>query len=188
MTGPPPLILTLALDPESQARFDALRSAHFPPERRFVGAHVTLFHALPDGPDIAPALQAEATARAPFPVSVTGLRFLGRGVAFVLGSERLHRLRADLRSRWAARLTPQDRQAWQPHVTIQNKVAPAVAKALHADLAAGFVPFAITAAGLALWRYRDGPWEPVGVFPFAAGASFRPAPPGAAAPTATSPP
>ena len=47
MSDDRPLILTLRLDPESQARFDALRRAHFPPERNLLGAHVTLFHALP---------------------------------------------------------------------------------------------------------------------------------------------
>ena len=42
-----PFILTLTLDPQAQARFDALRARHFPADRLFVGAHVTLFHALP---------------------------------------------------------------------------------------------------------------------------------------------
>lgn len=42
-----PLIVTLALDEQAQARFDALRSRHFPPDRNVLDAHVTLFHALP---------------------------------------------------------------------------------------------------------------------------------------------
>jgi 2'-5' RNA ligase len=167
MTSLPPFILTLTLDPVSQAGFDALRSAHFPPSRLLVGAHVTLFHALPDDLDVAGAVEAEAARTAPFPVSVTSLRFLGRGVAFALESVRLQQLRTRLRELWAARLTPQDRQTWRPHVTIQNKVEPAVAKALHAALAASFVPYTVTTTGLALWRYRNGPWEPSGLFPFA---------------------
>lgn len=77
MTSLPPFILTLTLDPVSQAGFDALRSAHFPPSRLLVGAHVTLFHALPDGLDVARAVEAEAARTVPFSVSVTGLRFLG---------------------------------------------------------------------------------------------------------------
>src|SRR5689334_2236528 len=109
MTSLPPFILTLTLDPVSQAGFDLLRSAHFPPSRLLVGAHVTLFHALPADLDVARAVEAEAAWTAPFPVSVTGLRLAGHGVAFALESARLHRLRARLRELWAARLTPQDR-------------------------------------------------------------------------------
>jgi 2'-5' RNA ligase len=168
MAALPPFILTLTLDPEAQADFDAVRSAHFPRTRLLVGAHVTLFHALPNDADIAPAIKVQASNTAAFPVSVSGLRFLGRGVAFVLDSARLHQVRAHLRQLWAPRLTPQDRQPWRPHVTIQNKVEPAVAKALHAELASAFVPYMITATGLTLWRYRNGPWDPAGQFPFAA--------------------
>ena len=97
---------------------------------------------------------------------MTGLRFLGRGVAFGLESAPLLHLRDGLRKRWTERLTPQDRQKWRPHVTIQNKVEPAVAKALYARLSAAFEPYAVTATGLALWIYRGGPWEEAGVFPF----------------------
>src|ERR1700712_5017184 len=42
-----PLILTLALHGEDQARFDRLRIAHFPPERNLIPAHITMFHHLP---------------------------------------------------------------------------------------------------------------------------------------------
>ena len=42
-----PLILTLALDDLSFARFDALRREHFPPTLNRIPAHVTLFHHLP---------------------------------------------------------------------------------------------------------------------------------------------
>lgn len=163
---PAPFILTLTLDPASQDRFDALRSAHFPAERLVVGAHVTLFHALPSDLDVAVGMAEAAAGTGPFPVQVTGLRFLGRGVAFGLESARLLHLRDGLRSRWAERLTPQDRQRWRPHVTIQNKVDPTVAKALHARLSAMFVPYDVTATGLALWIYRGGPWELAARLPF----------------------
>ena len=42
-----PLILTAQLPRDLHARFTALRTAHFPPERNYLEAHVTLFHALP---------------------------------------------------------------------------------------------------------------------------------------------
>ena len=167
---PAPLILSLTLAADDQARLDRLRDAHFPPERNFLAAHVTLFHHLP-GPehDAVAATLAEASASvAPFPVRVARLQSLGRGVALALDSDQLVRLRAGLARRWADWLTAQDRQGFRPHVTIQNKVDPAVAKALMAELSAGFAPWTVEATGLSLWRYRGGPWEAAGVFPFAA--------------------
>jgi hypothetical protein len=62
---------------------------------------------------------------------------------------------------WAPWLTRQDAQWRHPHVTVQNKVAPEVARGLHADLAADFTPYGVPAVGLGLWRYLGGPWEPV---------------------------
>lgn len=163
-----PLILTLTLDAHSQAAFDALRQAHFPAERLLVGAHVTLFHALPGDLTavVVAELGREAERTAIMPVRVGGVRLLGRGVAFALESTPLTRLRGRLRGRWAEWLTPQDRQPWRPHVTIQNKVDPASAKALHAALLADFIPYDVTGIGLDLWLYRHGPWEPAGGFRF----------------------
>ena len=44
----------------------------------------------------------------------------------------------------------------------QNKVEPKEAKALLAELEAGFQPRPLQIAGLASWWYRGGPWEPLG--------------------------
>ena len=163
-----PLVVTLLLDEEAQGRFDRLRAEHFPSERNFLAAHVTLFHALPgEQEDTVRAELAAAARRPPFEVAVTGVRFLGRGVAYDLASAELDRLRASLASAWRAWLTPQDRQRHRAHVTVQNKVAPEVARTLHERLSASFVPSAVTARGLGLWRYLGGPWEPVDAVPFA---------------------
>jgi 2'-5' RNA ligase len=161
-----PLILTLIMDHRSQAKFDGLRNAHFPADRLLVGAHLTLFHALPAVD--ASELTAETQATAPFCAAVSGLRFLGRGVACAVQAPALATLRARLRARWAGRLTAQDSQPWHPHVTIQNKVMPATARALFEQLGQTFTPWQITALGLALWHYRGGPWQEAGRFPFAA--------------------
>jgi hypothetical protein len=100
-------------------------------------------------------------------VDVTGVRFLGRGVAYDLASPELARLRGSLAATWESWLTPQDRQGHRAHVTVQNKVAAEVARALHERLSAAFVPGAVPARGLGLWRYLGGPWEPVAELPFA---------------------
>jgi 2'-5' RNA ligase len=161
------LIVTLLLDEEAQGRFDRLRAEHFPAKRNFLQAHVTLFHALPgEREDAVRADLAAAARRRPFEVAVTGVRFLGRGVAYDLASAELDRLRSSLAASWQPWLTPQDRQKHRAHVTVQNKVAPEVARALHERLSAAFVPGSVTACGLGLWRYLGGPWEPVAELSF----------------------
>ncbi|MGY1594667.1 2'-5' RNA ligase family protein [Geodermatophilus sp. SYSU D00708] len=159
--------MTLLLGSEAQERFDRLRAAHFPPERNHLAAHVTLFHALPgDQVDAVAADLAAVVARPPFAVAVTGLRLLGRGVAYTLESPELAALRDRLAAAWEPWLTRQDRQRFAPHVTVQNKAEPRVARALRDRLAAQFTPERVRARGLGLWRYRGGPWEPVAEYPF----------------------
>jgi hypothetical protein len=51
-------------------------------------------------------------------------------------------------------------------VTVQNKVAPDEARALHRSLEETFAPFEVASVGLMLWRYLGGPWEPVGSYGF----------------------
>lgn len=160
------LILTLRLDERSFARLDAERRAHFPPERNFIPAHLTLFHDLRGEAEVAATLSGICARTPPLPLRVTGLRSLGRGVAYEVEGGGLTRLRRGLAEAWQDRLTPQDRQGWRPHVTVQNKVAPEAARALLADLQARFQPWDARAEGLLLWRYRGGPWEAAGEFPF----------------------
>jgi hypothetical protein len=162
-----PLVLTALLDEPSRRHLDDLRVRHFPPERNHLAAHLTLFHALPA--DTAAAVTddvAAAAQREPVAARVSGLRLLGRGVAYTVDSPELLALRRDLASRWAERLTRQDAGKSDLHVTVQNKVDPAVARALHDDLTAGFVPWEATVTGLALWRYDGGPWAPGPRFAF----------------------
>ncbi|MBN1094721.1 2'-5' RNA ligase family protein [Blastococcus sp. TML/C7B] len=162
-----PLVVTLLLEDAAQQRFDRLRAQHFPPERNHLAAHVTLFHALP-GEQLDAVRQdlAAAADRPPFDVAVTGVRFLGRGVAYALTAPELTALRAGLAAAWRPWLTPQDRQEHAAHVTVQNKVAPEVARALHQRLLVEFAPHDVGARGLGLWRYLGGPWEPVAEFGF----------------------
>lgn len=165
---PSPLIVTLLLDDDAQQRFDRLRAAHFPPERNHLDGHVTLFHALPGEHRAAVGRELAAVAARPgFDVAVTGVRFLGRGVALDLSAPELTALRAGLADAFDPWLTRQDRQWSRPHVTVQNKVAPETARALHAELTASFVPETVTARGLGLWCYLGGPWAAEAEFLFA---------------------
>jgi hypothetical protein len=164
-----PLILTLALDAVSAARFDAERRRYFPPQLNRIPAHVTMFHHLPGGAEaeIVEDLRAACARHEPEAIRVTGLLPLGRGVSYRLDAPGVATLRSNLARRWEPWLTPQDRQPWRPHVTVQNKVTPAEARDTLAQLQAAFEPFGARADGLLLWRYMGGPWDALGRFPFA---------------------
>ena len=157
----PPLVLTIRFDLEASQYFTALRDQHFPSALNVIPAHATLFHQLPGMffQQMLETLRANCVGVCPLPVNVTGLRFLGRGVAYRLESSPLSSLRRQLAHLWDAHLTPQDRQPFQPHITIQNKVPPAEAQLLYRTLTAAFRPWTFTCTGLDLWHYLGGPWE-----------------------------
>lgn len=167
-------MVTLEIDDEAQARFDRERAALFAPGRTQVGAHVTLFHAVPAArePDVLAALTAAAAGHEPFPVEVFELMPLGRGVAYRLRSDELLALHRELQRSWWDGLSAQDRQGFRPHVTVQNKVSPEVAGRTLARLRQAFQPFEVTARALRLWRYEGGPWTGLARFPL--GAASRP--------------
>ena len=157
-----PLIVTAHLDDASFQTMNGLRRRHFPQKINVVPAHVSLFHQLP-GDQVDAVLEAlddlcERTTsfdlERPTPV------FLGRGVAIRFEAKALSSLHAELARRWIAWLTPQDRQAFRGHVTIQNKVEPGKARALYETMRDIEVPNC-RVEGLDLWRYLGGPWEPV---------------------------
>ncbi|GAA4703577.1 2'-5' RNA ligase family protein [Pseudonocardia yuanmonensis] len=156
------------LDEPAQSRLDALRRRHFPSERNHLDAHVTLFHALPGEQEAeVAAVLAEAARREPPKAVVGEARLLGRGVAFRIDSPDLLALRADLAGRFDTALTRQDRGKRELHVTVQNKVAPEQARALHAALS-DQAPEPTAVVALGLWRYRGGPWNPIATYPFTA--------------------
>lgn len=159
---PAPLIVSALIGAADFAWLDGLRRAHFPPERNLLPAHLTLFHHLPPsvGPELARRLGEAARGPAPAATAAAPIS-LGRGVAIRIETPALAAIRRDLADAFAGLLTPQDASGWRAHVTIQNKVAPEAARALLHELAAGFRPRPVAIAGLAVWRYRGGPWEAV---------------------------
>ncbi|PYE46870.1 2'-5' RNA ligase [Rhizobium sp. PP-F2F-G20b] len=162
-----PLIVTVEMEAAAQAYFDHLRSQHFPPERNWLSAHITLFHALPgdEREAIAQHLAQAVAERSPITVTVERVRFLGNGVAFALSSPALQGLRASLAQRFQPWLTRQDQQGFRPHVTVQNKVSAETARTLQATLSEDFAPWDFTVTGLSLWHYDGGPWEKAARFP-----------------------
>jgi hypothetical protein len=164
-----PIIVTALFGKADAAWFDALRCAHYPPERNQLRAHLTMFHHL--APSLAEELKrrlAEETHRIKPPLArVAGLVSLGQGTAFRVESAGLADIRDRLADAFAPMLMPQDSAGWRPHVTIQNKVAPAEAKALLQRLQADFTPRPVVIAGLASWWYRGGLWAPLSRHMFA---------------------
>lgn len=139
-----------------------LRRTHFPAERNQVPAHLTLFHHLPPGvEDELGRRLAVATAIAPPRATIASVLDLGGGTAFRVDSEELEEIRANLADAFRGLLIPQDQAPWRPHVTIQNKVEPKLAKALQQELRASCRPRPLAISGLASWRYLGGPWEPL---------------------------
>ena len=150
--------------------FDDLRQRHFPVERNFVPAHISLFHHLPgDERKQIEQTSREICSRSRAPIlQVIGLRHLGKGVAFALQSPALAEMHRQLATSFDPWLTPQDRQPFRPHITVQNKAPAAAVAASLTILQAQFAPWAFAGIGLSLWRYCDGPWELLQTIPFAA--------------------
>jgi hypothetical protein len=156
------------------AWLDGLRQAHFPFERNVLRAHLTMFH------HIAPSLEREicdrlkALAKQPAPdARLTGLINLGGGVAFRIESSALEDIRESIADAFWETLIPQDRARWRAHVTIQNKVKADVARMLYNRFADDFTPRPVDIAGLAVFRYLGGPWEPVGAWRFGQGHTMK---------------
>lgn len=169
-----PLVITLDLDEATMARFQDERAELFPPHRTQVGAHLTLFHAVPGEMQAQVLADIQSAAeRPPFDVAVCKVVSLGKGAAYSLEATELSELRARLRQGWAAHLTPQDSQGFRPHVTVQNKVDPTTARETVRRLQAAFVPFTARAEAVVVWRYVGGPWELVQRMPLAGGDASR---------------
>lgn len=164
----PPLILTLKLDQNTFSYFDQLRQKHFPPEKNYLPAHITLFHALPGDREtnIQQSLQALCSCTPVLPLTFPRLRFLGQGVAVEVDCAELVQLRHRLAKPWDSWLSRQDQQGYRPHITIQNKTTFNQAKQLYEQLANEWQPFNGYGEGLLLWRYQGGPWESLGEFAF----------------------
>ena len=163
-----PIIMTATMGAADQAWADALRRAHYPADRNMVEAHVTLFHHLPghcEG-EIVERTRALAREFACPDARLSEVTRMGNGVAYRIHSPGLLAIRDMLAEGFHGLLTAQDQGVPRLHITVQNKVEAAVARALHSALSATFMPRPLAITGLALHRYLGGPWEQIGSWPF----------------------
>jgi len=161
--------VTAALPDDLFALANGLRQAHFPVERNYLDAHLTLFHALP--PSCAGELRALlsdiAVSHPPPSAKLSGVVSLGRGTALRIESPELLTLRDRIAEHFTGSLTAQDDHRPRLHVTVQNKVTPADAKGLQAELTGRIAPRRFAIPALEMHFYDGGPWE------FAWRAAFR---------------
>jgi 2'-5' RNA ligase len=163
-----PLILTIKMDSESADFLTALRDKYFPPERNYLKAHITLFHHLPGEQldEIEDYLKIISSRQFEFPLQFQEVKFIGRGTIITVESPALTSLRNKLANQWNDWLTPQDRQKFAAHVTLQNKTEPDEAQKVFAELEKNWQPRTGTATAAQLWHYRDGPWQLANEFDF----------------------
>ena len=163
-----PIIITAEMGKADQAWANGLRRAHYPADRNMVDAHITLFHHLPPShiAEVKARLAALA-AECPVPKArLSDLMNLGGGVAFRVESPELLSIRDALAEAFRGLLIPQDQARPRLHITVQNKVEPAVAKALYDALSSNFQPRSLAINGLAAYYYRGGPWAQIGRWAF----------------------
>lgn len=161
------LIVIAELGKSDFAWLDALRKRHYPPDRNRVGAHLTVFRTLPPSAEdeVRRSLARAASDRAP-EARISGVMDLDSGAALRVSSPGLEVIHDRLAGEFRGLLTAQDLGRWTPHVTIQNKVEPRIARALVRELRANFEPRPLAVAGLGLVRYEDGDWTPLASYRF----------------------
>ncbi|HEY0629648.1 MAG TPA: 2'-5' RNA ligase family protein [Sphingomicrobium sp.] len=161
------LIVTADFGADDFAWLEGLRRAHYPFDSNRVPVHLTLFHALPPSSEDEARRQLSLHARTLAPrAAIAGLMDLGGGVAFRVVSDELDAIRDDIADHFHGMLSAQDARGWRPHITVQNKVPPELARALIAELEQGFRPRSLSIAGLSLHRYLGGPWETLASWKF----------------------
>jgi 2'-5' RNA ligase len=135
MTSRHPLILTLKLDKSTQSLLTNLRNKHFPNNRNYLAAHVTLFHAIPAHryPELDEHLQFRADQTKGFEVFVGEPKKMGARGVMVTVRDRPHgkiaRIHDDVQQFLQSkvreekdRLTEQDSGMMsKAHVTVMNK-------------------------------------------------------------------
>lgn len=162
-----PLLVTAQLPPDILEWADAMRRAHFPPERNKLKAHVTLFHALPpSAEEELRQLLGILAAASPPEARIAGLMKLDGGTALEVHSTAMISLHARIAEHMRGLLGRQDRQDIRLHITIQNKVSSSEARALQAELEPKLEYRAFHFRGFELFGFDDGIWRYIRDFPF----------------------
>ena len=156
-------VLTLETSKLHRECMDGLRDKYFPPNLNRVGAHVCLFHALPDSKikQIEEDILALAASQSPFRLSADRVFQLARGAAIGVDAPEAEQIHTSLRTKWIEFLSKQDGH-FKAHYTIQNKASEAEAKTTVVELEQTLQDLEAkkgTVIGLTLWEYKGGFWR-----------------------------
>lgn len=176
-------VLTLLTDQGHQNRMTALRNKYFPRKLNKLGAHLTLFHALPESKlesTIIPTIKQIVSERKPFNVNAAKPFRMKKGIAISVprsqGGEQAQEVHRALLGAWEGEgwLSEQDGVGMRAHYTIMNKVDDEVEVAMAMEEVAGhWKGDKGTVIGLGLWRYERGYWKWVEAFEFSTGEGER---------------
>lgn len=172
----PVYVLTLLTDDAHQKRMTALRKKYFPPKLNKLGAHLTLFHALPESKlesTIIPTIKHVAAEWQPFSVNAAKPFRMKKGIAISVpknqGGDLAQKVHGVLLGAWEGEgwLSEQDAGRMRAHYTIMNKVddEAEVADAME-EVSGSWKGDRGTVVGLGLWRYEKGYWKWVEAFEF----------------------
>jgi hypothetical protein len=163
-----PFIVTAELPADIYAWSNGLRTEHFPRERNWLKAHVTLFHSFaPSLRDELPRFLARIAGEFSAPTAeICGLMDLGGGTALEIRSPGMLAIRGRIADHFWHMLTSQDQGGKKLHITVQNKVPRAEAIALQAALGQRMTARAFAFTGLGLQLYQNPHWEAVGTWKF----------------------
>lgn len=165
-----PLIVTARLAVEAQARLDALRERFFPPERSYVGAHLTLLHHLPECQSEALSAWLDDACRvSSFDAQFKGLKAWKTGFAAQVDCPALVALHGALVAAFRVHLSPQDTGKLWPHVTLQNKTPARQSAQDLLDARRAFTLETTRIVALDVWAYEGGPWTHLWGQPFSDG-------------------
>jgi len=172
----PVYVLTLLTDDAHQKRMTALRKNYFPPKLNKLGAHLTLFHALPESKlesTIIPTIKRVSAEWQPFSVNAAKPFRMKKGIAISVpknqGGDLAQKVHGALLGAWEGEgwLSEQDAGGMRAHYTIMNKVDDEgeVADAME-EVSGSWKGDRGTVVGLGLWRYERGYWKWVEAFEF----------------------
>lgn len=158
-------VLTLKVTDALAKPMEEMRNRYFPKHLNRTGAHLTLFHALPESKMevLDQGLAQMAGSVQPFAVS-SGKPFRmrkGVGINVDEGYQTMKHVHGDLQSQWSSFLSEQDAGGFRPHWTVMNKVDDE--QAVHEAFSTIRQELSERnqegqAVGLDLWRYDRGNW------------------------------
>lgn len=165
-----PILLTAKFNVSLQHKLQILRNQYFPPDRNIVPVHCMLFHNLPYHNidvmrhQLSDTMSKQQQYSTHWHVTLPSLMKLGKGVAITVQCKQLTCLHKQLQQLWYNDLIAQDKQSYRPHIVIQNKVTPDIAKQTYDELTEQDILQQFSGGGyiigLELWYYQqNGTWS-----------------------------